>query len=682
MPHSSKDRRALSHWVPATHKLRSCAATILEQVARGESPALSKKDLDEAYRAGGVVLRARNQGALASMDIARKWGQTPRSVAALVALYTLAMRRSSFAYTDDERTAYEVLRATIVIELFDFTSAGGYPLGLALLRAGTLQCYSQLMAEYAKILQEATAPTVATAPVAGQQEQRPIDVGAQDKKAAGPLARVDKLLCQAVDTIKTVIECFLTSPDCRNTSSISGGSSGGRSNSGISGSTCNGSGGDGGGSCGGGSASSGGGSIGGGGGSGRCGAGIGGGGNDGSGGDGGSSGVDSTTCCPAAGSPRREPLAVPPAQAARAELTSLLRSSRVLEHWAHLHLVRDAATRAQGLTDLAAEAHYTLAGQLLDVHYVIVQLNLDWSPFLEGPCCAFLATQRMVDLCVKLDRNTGCWGSPMQYGLRSVHMEAFEGDVYEHAAADAVRWDTCRRDAMRQDLRFEGDVLAAWVRMLQPGWEGPSGAGSGGDAGPSEGPRERGQQKQQVPEQPETRERVHTGVPRPHAGMLPPYNRDFTFSLCCRLAAGVLHMYGGTVQYPEHVLALPKAMSSVVLFRALACARLALRRELQAAGRVGSKAARRLRKWWAAYVRAASHLEALTAARHGVIGGGGAGGSGWGAGGVVGVAGEAVTYCGPLRSVLLRSLVCQWLDGSGKLRRKGTTFNYMQCILA
>ncbi len=379
------------------------------------------------------------------------------------------------------------------------------------------------------------------------------------------------------------------------------------------------------------------------------------------------------------------------------DICNQLQSSWVLEHWARVLLLGAAPALASGDR---ADQENAQALQVCMLHNLSYVPHLDWSAFLRRPWGCTLSAAHMAHLCAALDGGLAFgWPRPELVVLPGAGQDEQDFAAWRDSAADASE-SAAAAAGRAVSLLSALDILRAWMSVLESELpEGPRQAGVGADGGMQRVEREASGDAAEVPGARDGADMaaavvVHqdgraageapgaaaeapaaggsaapavTAVARqgglaageagplpavqdacreadgaeagaagggsfaalvppadsPCSG-LPPLSRSATVTLCLRLAKGVLARWGeevGEVRlfrhgggWGSHNPLLPKVSGCSLLHQPLACARLALLPDVWGRERVPRRTRAQLREWWETYVAAAQHPEALAVA--------------------------------------------------------------------
>ncbi len=158
----------------AASSLKLVGNRLLANYCRGRQAWLSLSEAKAASRAAGVLLVAATQHQ--AFEERRAYNSWAGSWSELLSLYAIALRQSSRSLhqdqTKDELAAYMQLREGVSSEVHLLCTAAqrvGHvallrAMGCALLRAGTLQCYTRLLSDAAEQLQPAARAACADLP--------------------------------------------------------------------------------------------------------------------------------------------------------------------------------------------------------------------------------------------------------------------------------------------------------------------------------------------------------------------------------------------------------------------------------------------------------------------------------------------------------------------------------------
>ncbi len=593
--------------------LLGVAREVLQQTARGLDPRLSSSALSTAVRAATALTSELDAVTLQTLDFTALWSHPGQDTAAYLALFSLALRRSSPMLTGQgTECLYACLLADLsrhlawVCHLTEPVPQGHSIcrdlLGPVLLRAGALECYSRLLADAAGKLKPAAAAALAehswragsrssveafredaVAAVAGgrhqpaQERRQP-----QNTQAFQP---IDSDCLELANTTHILLAGLIGG--VFQSANGSGGSSSG----------------------GGGGTSSTGGSSSGGGGSGASG-----------GGDGGGSSSNAASAC------TKYDL--------MHDIRTQLRSSWVLENWAQVLLLIPAAASGNG--DQKRIIASAVQARLLDwlckatgfAGYVLPDV-------LRRPCGCALAATHMAQLCAALDGGDA-FGAARPEVLVMPAWESREFGYLERKDRKAKQYDDVAMRLQRAvNLHAAISTGEAWIALLSTSTTLPEQPCTRGDGACS---TEAGAEQEATGASQEAvsvgREEAKSGGPDARPGpeekhtaadmclhKLPPYNRTATFHLCLRLAKGVMACWGRPLSGVRLELPcdnpnapaplLPKEQSCALLHATLACARLALLPAVWGREQVPRRTWAQLRAWWETYVAAARHPEAL-----------------------------------------------------------------------
>ncbi len=548
------------------------------------------KELRETLRARSWVL---------GDDMKLLWREPGQDTAAFLALFGLAIRRSNpFATGDSPATSYTSIRRNLFQQFDIFLKDPNAwqkvcceVLGPALLRADTLQCYSRLLAEAAEQLkpaarvvqlpnhsrnsdmQRAGAEQAAPATSAKPRQQQPQGPRAQDARRC----QLEMLLQEPLYLVK-VLSLGL--------SHLSG-TGNELNNAGTS-----------------------------------------------------SSSSSGATFLQLPSHPVRH-------------LRDQVHSSWLLEHWAHVLLLGTAPALAGGDENLHRWALTMHSSLLLELHTACQKLDLDWVDVVRRPCGGALALTHMAHLCAALDGGD-VFGRPRpavivlprrEQAFPTQHAAAGEYDraavqrgqalLLQPSGSTFYAWMDLLREAHKEAPRcLVGEVQQqAAATAAVAGNDVRSGVEEEGEAGGRGAGRAGGQVRGSAGDGPQAGVSATAAAgaegPGHAAGLatpdsLPPLNRSATIDLCLRLARGVLARWGGPlpgVQLHDDAGGwgstsplLPKVNGSALLYRALACSRMAMLPDVWGRQRVRGRTRAQLRAWWEAYVAAAQHSEALLVA--------------------------------------------------------------------
>ncbi len=590
-------------------KLSQAAKQLVVQAVGGAEPDITRTDLVAAER-GAVELAATTAAYQQHGTDVFSWGYQTEDVAAFLALYSLALRRSGPSDTGGGTSArrFAQIRKSLSVQFAALTEneelwqeLACERLASAVLATDTFECYSRLFAETAEQLQPSAAasgtdpggaaPNAATGGGAQQlggqrQRQRPEQRRETRPQQQPDVREAEKLLRE----LFMVCRCF--TKEMYSFYQHSGNSSArGAGGSGSGGSSSGGSG----------------------------------------------------------GGP-------PPAQHPSQAVHDRLHSSWVLEHWARLLLLATPAALSGGGTTATHSRHLreALAQQanlLYQLWRAYHMVGFSWSDFVRRPCGRTLAATHMAHLCAALDGGS-TFGLPRPTTFILPRLERYHLLSTSHTAATQHDEAAVQR-GVAAGLHPASVTLEAWFTLLAEALQEPPGApgaaghhtgrgpvgastpAAGPEAGPStaaagggDGGKGGGQGGRGVAvgggggtdgEAP--------GASYSACSSLPPLNRAATFHLCLRLAKGVLARWGevlpgvGLVSEGEvdvsstRPCVLPKISSALVLHHALACARLALLPRVWGRERVRGPTREQLRAWWETYVAAVQHPEALLVIR-------------------------------------------------------------------
>ncbi len=603
--------------------LLEVAREVLGQTARGLDPALSSSALATAARAATTLTSELTRQTPHLHEFAALWSCPGQDAASYLALFSLALRRSGPSLTKDSERDYDCIldnlswqlgKVCFLTEPVPWGHIGPDLVAPALLRAGTLECFSRLLADTAEKLKPAAA-TAALAEHSLRKASSAAEVSGADAVAAAAGGRTgshqhgkeprqpqnsqasqptDGEGLQLVNTTHILVSGLISgvfqSPD--------GGGGGCRSTGGNS-------------SGGGGSEASGG------------------GGSRSSGGPDGGGGGN------AAPAPTKHHLTMH-------GLRAQLQSSWVMEHWAQVLLLSTDVASARGCGEERIISHAAQARLLNWLCAALGAAGFRFSDVLRRPCGCTLAAAHMAQLCAALDGGDA-FGAAKPGVLVMTAWESRDFRYLARTDSKAQKYDDVAMRLRRAvNLHAAIATVAAWVMLLlasKPLQESPCtaaftrgdgacpaeaeamSAGQGG-AGASQGVVSEGQEEnggggsdeRLAPE--ERRTAAHTYLRK-----LPPFNRAATVHLCLRLAKGVLACWGRPLSGVRLELPsrnpsapaplLPKEQSCALLHRALACARLALLPAAWGRERVPRRTRAQLRAWWETYVAAAQHPEAL-----------------------------------------------------------------------
>ncbi len=329
-------------------------------------------------------------------------------------------------------------------------------------------------------------------------------------------------------------------------------------------------------------------------------------------------------------------------------LRDSVQSSWVLEHWARVLLLGTAPALADGGSrrqSWALTLHSSLVPKMCEACETIA---LDWVDVVRRPCGGALALTHMAHLCAALDGGD-VFGRPRPTVIVLPELGQHQVHPTQHTAAAEYDASALQR-GLAVGLNPSGSTLYAWTVLLGEAFkEAPrrlegevqqharAAAAVAGDDVRSgvEGEHEAGgrgaqrageQVRDSAGEGPQAGAAAAAEGPGHAAGLatpdsLPPLNRYATMALCMRLARGVLARWGGPlpgVQLHDDAGGwgstsplLPKVNGSALLYRALACSRMAMLPDVWGRQRVRGRTRAQLRAWWEAYVAAVQHPEAL-----------------------------------------------------------------------
>ncbi len=521
------------------------------------------------------TLRARSW--VPADDMKLLWREPSQDTAAFLALFGLALRRSNpLAFGDGPATIYTCIRGDLS-EQFSIPShdPGAWRefccevLGPALLRADTLQCYSRLLAEAAEQFTPAARVVQPPNHSRNTNMQRARAGQAASATAAGPgrgakpqldtLHQLDLLLRETLALVRALSVGLLhlsgtgKEPDNAGSSSSSSGA----------------------------------------------------------------------TFLQLPSHPMRH-------------LRDQVHSSWLLEHWARVLLLGTAPAMAGGDENLRRYALVLHSSLVPKLRTTCQKLNMDWVDVVRRPCGGVLGLTHMAHLCAALDGGD-VFGRPRP----AVIVLPVLGQSYPTQRTAAAEYDRAAvQRGQALGLHPSGSTLYAWMTLLDEAHkEAPqylegevqqqaaatAAAGGSDVCSRVEGEQEAGggwagRAGEQVRDS--AGEECAAELAAPDS--LPPLNRSATVALCLRLARGLLARWGGPLPgvqlhndaggWGSTSPLLPKADGSVLLCRALACARMALLPDVWGRQRVRGRTRAQLRAWWEAYVAAVQHPEALLVA--------------------------------------------------------------------
>ncbi len=568
-------------------QLLRVAAVVQQQSVQGDDLHLSPSELAVAARVASELSTQLSQES-PYQEVKLLWDHPSQDTVALLALFGLALRRSSpFDMGDEENASYATVRkhlcgplALLLVDREHLQKVCSEYLGQVLLQTDTLQCYCRLLSEAAEQLRPAAAvhfpapaqshaspgaaAAVTPAGLSGEQEQgrqRPPGPGPAVQLQAAPppqpcMQQLGSLLHEVIN-ILAVLGIGLQH--------LKGGG-----------------------------------------------------------------GADAGTSSSSSSSPN-------PASQRMLSARAQVQSSGLLEHWARALLLGTPAAIADLHGRQQKEAQTAQGTYLYALCHMHRLMQLDWADFVRRPCGGTLASIHMAYLCAALDGGSA-------FGLaRPAVINLPAGTAVERD----FLWDVDPRVADGEEElvshhRMVGTLpaqltLRAWIAMLGGTTEAPgaagggaqlpaeadpsgveTGAGAGQDAGDDGAGQGEGAQGGEPREGPLGPTPASLGI-----CSLPPLNRFATVTLCLRLAKGVLACWGQSIADVRLVgdgvgrgsgsgsLLLPKTGGCTVLFSALACARLALLPLVWGRERVSRAVRVQLRVWWETYMAAAQHREAL-----------------------------------------------------------------------
>ncbi len=613
-------------------RLQNIASSAQQQALSGEDRELTSLQLTAVER---ITKELANDGPDHSPSAPKNilWNQAPQDVAAYLALYSSALRRSSpFASGDDTQSAYANIRKSLCKQLRMMQDRAGGPhcelLGAALLRTDTLQCYSRLMAAASEQLQPAAAALLTSqpdphahpqasdslpVPAAAERGQRRPEPGDQlrgPKHRQPHVRQLGSLLLELIDILNHLCNAMPHSNTSGSDSACAPAAAAATSSTGSAGQPC----------------------------------------------------APNSHMVP--------------------ELRAQLQYTWVLEHWARLLLLGTTLALACADGSQPEQERDVQAVQALVLESLCRVHNstqLHWSDFLRRPCGCTLAATHMAHLCAALDAGHA-------FGLRVPESFALRPLDWQDAAAFVVRanedaiesdvgmcergrlmsllpvlhtlraWATLLGEALQKAQgsgaaakqqaekgppsgcaevnRLEQDTIVidgASAERLTPPGPGRAGTEAGGSAlvpggggGPSEGPGAdcggavgSTDGKATAGAEAAGEDLAERAAGPGRLSSLPPFNRAATFAVCLRLAriaarwdAGCGRASGAATAGPL----LPKVGGCVALHYALECARLALLPDVWGRERVPRRTRVQLREWWDTYVAAAQHPEALLVA--------------------------------------------------------------------
>ncbi len=559
-------------------------AGIVQQQAVGDSIELTTSDIGAAERVAKQIkdkLRAQDFGALE--DVEKLWSHPSQETASVLALFSLALRRSSpFASGAGTPSAFANIRANLNVHLETLTSDSRKyrtlkfdTIGRLMLRTDALGCYTRLLSEAGEQLK---AAAIAALPGAqregqgGQQQQGPRrQPPAPGEQRQGPRPQqIDhELLERLLDEVITVaaVPCTdIMQRQLRHMATVR----------------------------------------------------------------------NATSDSPIPAGAPEQPL--------QQETHAQLQSSWVLEHYARVLLLGTAPALSGGNSkQQKAQSMQTESFHRLCMLYILMQL--DMADFVRRPWGCTLAFIHMARLCAAMD-GAERYGLPPHAALTLP--EASPLDTASIAQTDYAA-EQSDEMAMRRGQAFSLLpallTLRAWTELLGEGQEGmakelPAAAGAGAGllaadgasaAGEHEGrgactsSTEQGRVGIQVGVSVRGEEgRVQLAAAGASPCRLPPLNRSVTIDVCLRLARGVLANWGAVIprvkvsagdgSRPSAGGRMTKGSGSAVVQHALECARLALLPNVWGRVTVRGRTRAQLRAWWATYVAAAQHPEALLVA--------------------------------------------------------------------
>ncbi len=602
-------------------RLEGIAKSAQQQALSEEGKDLTSLQLSAVER---IIRELANDGPGPSPSApkCKLWLQAPQAVAAYLALFSSALRRSSpFASGDDPKSAYASIRESLCKQLSMIQDDAYGPhcerLGAALLRTDTLQCYSRLLAAASEQLQPAATVLFSTQPDprahSRPSDSRPSQAAAErGQRRTGPKGQLQPVAQQLGSLLPELLHLlnFL----CHGLP---------HSNTSDPDSAWD-------------------------------------------------SGSAQQPCAP-------NSHMVP-------DLRTHVQSSWVLEHWARVVLLGTAQVLAGADSGQPAQVREMQAVQSLLLERLArlhSGTQLHWSDFVRRPCGCTLAATYMAHLCAALDGGHAfglC--KPEMLALRQLDWQ--DADAFVVCVGEAALNsdpDLCERGRLISLLPAL-QTLRAWAVLLGEALQEAPGSVAAAEQQTEEGPRSGCTGADRRAEDAAHIGGVATETPNPgpgHVGMgaeggalvlggegpskghgaacwgpadppgpsgpdgettagmgaagedpaeraaglgrlssLPPFNRAATFATCLRLARIVLARWDAGCDRTSGAATagplLPKAGGCVALEYALACARLALLPDIWGRERVPRRTRAQLRAWWETYVAAAQHPEALLVA--------------------------------------------------------------------
>ncbi len=561
-PRTTVDRDS-SRRQTSLQKLLGIAKSVLQQAGSGREPLLTALDLGAAARAAREHVQ---QLLLRPNDLEALWAKPNQDTAAYLALFFLALRRSTPCHAQESAEfSYASLRDCFTAQLGLYSdliedamwgSFCYHLLGPALLRTDALRCYSRLLAQAAGQLKPAAAAAAAAHPAThrGAAASGPhaeavlAEAGGTSRGRSGQGEQHDSPRSQppSLEDLEPLLSSVLQVVTCVVTGVLSG----------------------------------------------------------------------TTVYCATGPCPAGHPTSTARTQ---------LQSSEVLEHWAQVLLLSSAAATASRRTreKLVAQGKQAELVSAL-CHQLHRTSHLPFADILRRACGCALAATHMAQLRAALDGGTTLHAAKPEVVVL-LALDVNEQTATAFAERTALEHDASLAMSKRGvSVHAAVVILEAWAVLLAEALaDGPHEAtaearacrGAGASAGRAGGS---GSDVGQGPAE------GHTEAAGASLCKLPPYSRTATFRLCLRLAKGVLACWGAPLQGvtlntcvrgPNRTTPLlPKTSGSVLLHRALACARLALLPAVWGRERVPRRTRERLREWWETYVAAAQHPEALTVA--------------------------------------------------------------------
>ncbi len=323
--------------------------------------------------------------------------------------------------------------------------------------------------------------------------------------------------------------------------------------------------------------------------------------------------------------------------AARDDVRAQLQSTCLLEHWARVLLLATAPALAGGSSkQLQAQTQQAdLFQRLCSMHS---WMQLDLADFVRRPWGCSLAFIHIARLCAALDGE--CeerYGLP-RHAVLVLHAAAAldtEHCVRSHRAAHRIDAGDMQL-GQAFSLLPAMMILKAWTSLLgqafpeRPATKAVTGLAAAGlaaagvgrhgcGAGVQQGQAQVGAEAGSSAQGEEEGAQQTEGAASPCC--LPPLNRGATVDMCLRLAKGLLAHWGAVIPGVRVGAAnggragdggrMPRASASAALQFALACARMALLPDVWGRATVRGRTWARLRAWWGTYVAAAQHPGAL-----------------------------------------------------------------------